>query len=163
MPASSLQELWNIEGNVEKAFKDWFTDKSLELQTSESELTLPDYFIAASFELGAITGHVNTSIGPAGEYDQFECTVNVIVRTRRHGEEDSQTVDIDSRHQELVGYVRTWLSVSQARGSALETYLEYYEIKFLRPSGTAYDQAGDFTETTLIYSGQINILTNAWP
>lgn len=163
MAATTLEELWNIEGNVEDAFKSWLADKSIELQVSESELTLDDNYIATEFELGATTQHVNPAIGDAGEYDQFECTVSVIVRTRRHGEEDSQTAAISNRHQELVGHVRKWLSVSQARGSALETYMNYYRLDFLRPGATAYNQEADFTETVLSYNGQISILTTSWP
>jgi hypothetical protein len=163
MPASSLTELLNFEGNVEEAYRLWFADQSIELQKSQGQDTLADSLIAASFELGATTEHAMEISTGVFEYDQYVCTLNVNVQTRRHDEEGSQTTAVQSRHQELVALVRTWMNVSKAKGSALQTYLAYYEFQFLTPSGTSYDSDSGFDETTLTYNGQISILPTAWP
>lgn len=163
MPASSLTELYNFEGNVESAFEDWLGDQTLEIVKSQDFDTLEDDYIAASFELGETTQHAYEISAGVWEYDQYACSVSITIRTRRHGETDSQTASVRSRHQELCARVRTWMSVSKAKGSALETYLAYYEFQFLRPAATQYASEGDFDETTLVYDGQISILPSAWP
>lgn len=163
MPASSLAYLLNFEGNVEEAFRKWLADQMIEVSKSQDEATLPDDYVAASFELGATTQHAMEIDPGVWEYDQYACTLTMTIRTRRHGEEGSQTASVSSRHQELVGIVRTWLNVSKAKGSALETYLEFYEFQFLRPAGASYVAEGDFDETTLTFDGQISILPTAWP
>lgn len=163
MPASSLVELLNFEGNVEAAFKSWLSDKLIELEVSQDWETLPDDFTAASFELGATTEHAYEISAGTWEYDQYDCNLAITIQTRRHGEEESGTTAVSSRHQELVATIRTWLAVSNAKGSALETYLNYYEFQFLRPAQTNYSQEGDFDITVLNFTGQISILPSAWP
>jgi hypothetical protein len=85
------------------------------------------------------------------------------VQTRRHNEEGSQTINVSSRHREIVALIRTWVSMLKAKGSALETYLKHYEIEFLRPSGSANTIEDVFDITTISYEGQISILTDAFP
>ena len=65
MPAANLIELYNFEGNVEAAFKSWLADNQIELyQTIEFDI-LPDDYIGAKLELGAVTGHYNPAPGGA--------------------------------------------------------------------------------------------------
>tara|TARA_R110001592_G_C12886003_1_gene725227 strand:+ start:264 stop:767 length:504 start_codon:yes stop_codon:yes gene_type:complete len=165
MPASSYTELFNFEGNVESAFREWLADQVIEVRETLGLESLPDDYIGTTFKLGAVTGHYNPSPGGAANptYDQYEFDLDFIIQTRRHNEEGSQTDGVKARHRELVALLRTWVSLLKAKGSSLETYLNHYEIQFLRPSGTANDVDDVFDITTLSYEGQISIVTTAWP
>ena len=165
MQASSYTELFNFEGNVESAFKEWLADQLIEVRETLGLESLPDDYIGVTFNLGATTGHYNLSPGGATNptYDQYEFNLDFVIQTRRHNEDGDTIKHIKSRQQGLVALLRTWLSLFKIKGSALETYLKYYEIEFLRPSGTANDVEDVFDVTTLSYEGQISILTNAFP
>ena len=165
MPATSYTELFNFEGNVESAFREWLGDQMLEVREQLDVETLPDDYIGVTMNLGGVTGHYNPSPGGATNptYDQYEFDLDFIVQTRRHNEEGSQTINVSSRHREIVALIRTWVSMLKANGSALETYWEHYEIEFLRPSGTANSIEDVFDITTISYEGQISILTDAFP
>jgi hypothetical protein len=165
MPATSYTELFNFEGNVESAFREWLGDQMLEVREQLDVETLPDDYIGVTMNLGGVTGHYNPSPGGASNptYDQYEFDLDFVVQTRRHNEEGSQTSNVSSRHREIVALIRTWVSMLKAKGSALETYLQYYQIEFLRPSGSANSIEDVFDITTISYDGQISILTNAFP
>lgn len=165
MPASSYTELFNFEGNVESAFKDWLADQMLEVRMQHDVETLPDDYIGVTMDLGAVTGHYNPAPGGATTevYDQYEFELKFTVQTRRHNEEGSQTENVRARQQEIVSLLRTWVSMLKAKGSALESYLAHYEIEFLRPAGSSNETDDVFDITTLTYDGQISILSNAWP
>ena len=165
MPAASYTELFNIEGNVESAFRQWLADQLLEVREQMDVETLPDDYIGATMTLGAVTGHYNPAPGGAANpvYDQYVFDLDFVVQTRRHNEEGSQTANVESRHREIIALLRTWVSLFKAKGSSLETYLEHYEIEFLRPTGTANSVEDVFDISTLSYEGQISVLSNAWP
>lgn len=165
MPAESYTELFNFEGNVESAFREWLGDQMLEVREQLSVESLPDDYIGVTMNLGGVTGHYNPSPGGATNptYDQYDFDLDFVVQTRRHNEEGSQTDNVKSRHREIVALIRTWVSMLKAKGSALETYLEYYQIEFLRPSGSANSVEDVFDITTISYDGQISILTDAFP
>lgn len=165
MPATSYTELFNFEGNVESAFREWLGDQFLDVREQLDVETLPDDYIGVTMNLGGVTGHYNPSPGGATNptYDQYEFDLDFVVQTRRHNEEGSQTINVSSRHREIVALIRTWVSMLKAKGSALETYLEHYEIEFLRPSGTANGIEDVFDISTISYEGQISILTDAFP
>lgn len=165
MPAASYTELFNFEGNVESAFRQWLADQMLEVREQMDVETLPDDYIGVSMQLGEVTGHYNPSPGGAANpvYDQYSFDLNFVVQTRRHNEEGSQTANVESRHREIIAMVRTWVSLFKAKGSSLETYLEHYEIEFLRPTGTSNDTEDVFDVSNLGYQGQISILSTAFP
>ena len=165
MPAASYTELFNFEGNVESAFREWLGDQMLEVREQLDVETLPDDYIGVTMTLGGVTGHYNPSPGGAANptYDQYEFDLDFMIQTRRHNEEGSQTTNVSSRHREIVALVRTWVSMFKAKGSALESYLEHYQIEFLRPSGSKNDVEDVFDITTISYEGQISILTDAFP
>ncbi len=165
MPASSYTELFNFEGNVESAFKEWLADQLIEVRETLGLESLPDDYIGVTFKLGAVTGHYNPSPGGATNptYDQYEFDLDFVIQTRRHNEDGELVKHISSRQHGLVALLRTWLSLFKIKGSSLESYLNYYQIEFLRPSGTANDVDDVFDITTLSYEGQISIVTTAWP
>ena len=165
MPASSYTEIFNFEGNVESAFRKWLEDQFLEVRETQGIEALPDDYIGASLTLGETTGHYNAAPGGADDpvYDQFQMGLEFTIQTRRHNEEGSQTENVKTRHNEIVALVRTWVSMLKAKGSALEGYLEHYQIEFLRPSASSRSVDDVFDVTILNYDGQISVLTSAWP
>jgi len=164
MPAASLAELYNFEGNIEGALRLWLADNLVECEQSIQFETLPDDYTGVTMTTGAVTGHYNPS--PAGGdtpgYDQYAAEFEFIVRTKRFDDGGDISEGLRSRHQELVALVRQVVSLSQAKGSALETYLEYYAIQFFRPSGTSHSVDGIYDETTLTFDSQFSILPTAW-
>jgi len=166
MAATSEQQLYNFEGNMEASFRAWLQAKALQTTISEATETADDNLIYAQFQVGTSTEHVGYKAdGTTQEYDQYACTVSIVIRTRRHSEDESSTASINTLHQERVGLVRKWLSVSQARGGGnLEGFLTLYELQFLVPQAAEYDvEAPDTDITTLNFAGQFSILPNAWP
>jgi hypothetical protein len=165
MPAESYAEVFNFEGNVESAFRKWLADQFLEVREQLGVETLPDDYIGVTMNLGGVTGHYNPAPGGAANptYDQYEFDLDFMIQTRRHNEEGSQTTNVESRHREIVALVRTWVSMLKAKGSMLETYLEHYQIEFLRPSKTSNSVEDIFDVSTLSFDGQISVLTTAWP
>jgi hypothetical protein len=165
MPAESYTELFNFEGNIESAFREWLADQELEVRETLGVELLPDEYIGVTCKTGAVTGHYNPAPGGASNpvYDQYDFDLEFLVQTRRHNEEGSQTDNVKARHQEIVALVRTWVSLLKAKGSTLENYLAHYEIEFLRPSGSSNDVDDVFDIATLSYDGQFSVLSNAWP
>jgi hypothetical protein len=165
MPAESYTELFNFEGNVESAFRQWLADQELEVRETLGVELLPDEYIGVTCNMGAVTGHYNPAPGGAANptYDQYSFDLDFLVQTRRHNEEGSQTDNVKARHHEIVALLRTWVSLFKAKGSALESYLAHYQIEFLRPAGTSHDVDEVFDLCTLSYEGQLSVLSNAWP
>ncbi len=166
MSATSEEQLFNFEGNIESAFAGWLSSKQIETIVSESTQTANDNLIYARVEVGATTEHVGYKAdGTTQEYDQYAFTVAIVIRTVRHDEEESGTTSINTLHQERVGLVRKWISTSRASGAAnLEGFLELYELQYLIPQSAEYDvEEPDTDITTLPFSSQFSILPNAWP
>lgn len=166
MPAETEEQLYNFEGNLEANIGTWLATKSLDTILSDNTETADDDFLHPEIELGAATGHVGYKAdGTTQEYDQYEFTLSIRVRTTRINEEESGTEGITTRHYERVALLRKWLSTSRATGDGnLEGALEFYEFQYLLPAGTDYDPAPpNFDETTLSYTGQFSILPSAWP
>ena len=162
MAANTEEQVFNFEGNLESAWRQFFASMVIELKDASNPQTLPEDFVAVMVEVGAATGKAIHKPDGSSEYSQYEFKVEFTIRTERDNE-SSQNADIATRHQELVAMCRRWLSVGNARGS-LDSYLTLYEINTLTPSAsnrTASDD--DYDETMLEYSGAFDILTNAFP
>ena len=104
---------------------------------------------------------------PSGEYeyDQYDLTLNFTITTKRTEEEGSGDDTVPRRHQQIVANVRRWISIGNAKDSALQTYLTLYTINRLVPDGAEYDhdEDTDEDETILSFTGTFSILTDAWP
>ena len=164
MAANSEEQVFNFEGNLESGWQQFFAAKILELQSANEPQTLPEDFISVMVELGAATDKAIHKPSGASEYSQYDFSVDFVIRTERDGEA-SQNADIKTRHQEIVAMCRRWLSVGNAKG-AMDSYLPFYEINTLTPAGTrreVSDNDSDYDETSLTYTGQFDILTNAFP
>jgi len=166
MAASNETELFNFEGNINEAFRHWLEDNLTELQTSNDLAVLPDEYVGAMVEIGAANpNHMQRKPNGEAEYDQYDLTLNFTVLTKRTEEEASGDDTIPRRHHELVANVRRWIAISNAKPSALQSYLTLYTINRLVPDGAEYDHddANDEDETVLSFAGTFSILTDAWP
>lgn len=166
MPATSDDEVFNFEGNLEQSFYDFLLANGLELATANDPQRLGDDFMGVQFFLGGLHEDEHMSEKPNGdlEYDHYLYSVTITIHTDR--QENALPGAAFSRyHRELVAKVRNLLSISRAANVAsLNDQLDYYWINRLIPSGTdytAYDNSYD--ETVLNFEGDFSIRPEAWP
>lgn len=164
MPANSEEQIFNFEGNLEEAFQAWLDSKDILAFSSVNPKVLPDQFIALMVEIGAATDKLYPKSVGRNEESQYAFTLNVIIQSGSSEEEESTDPDIRRKHQETVATCRKWLSVSNAKGN-FDSFLPLYVVNFLTPAGSPrlVDDENDYYETTLTYSGQFYIRSDAWP
>ena len=166
MPATSDNEVFNFEGNMEQSFYDFLLDEGIELATANDPQRLGDDFIGVQFIVGALADDEHMSAKPDDslEYDHYNFTVDITIHTDRV--ENSVPGAAFSRyHRELVAKVRNLLSISRAaQVASLNDKITLYWINRLIAGDTnytAYDTSYD--ETVLTYEGDFSILPEAWP
>ena len=166
MPATSDEEVFNFEGNLEQSFYDFLLAEGIELATANDPQRLGDDFIGVQVSIGSIADDEHMSEKPDGslEYDHYEYEVSITIHTDRI--ENSVPGAAFSRyHRELVAKVRNLLSISRAaEGASLNDQISLYWINRLIASDTsynAYESSKD--ETILSYNGSFSILPEAWP
>jgi len=166
MPATSDEEVFNFEGNLEQSFYDFLLAEGIELATANDPQRLGDDFIGVQVSIGSIADDEHMSEKPDGslEYDHYEYEVSITIHTDRI--ENSVPGAAFSRyHRELVAKVRNLLSISRAaQGASLNDQVTLYWINRLvaaQTNYTAYDNSYD--ETVLTYEGDFSILPEAWP
>jgi len=166
MPATSDEEVFNFEGNLEQSFYDFLLAEGIELATANDPQRLGDDFIGVQVSIGSIADDEHMSEKPDGnlEYDHYDYSVEITIHTDRI--ENSVPGAAFSRyHRELVAKVRNLLSISRAaQGASLNDQVTFYWINRLvaaQTNYTAYDNSYD--ETVLTYEGDFSILPEAWP
>lgn len=166
MPATSDDEVFNFEGNLEESFYSFLQDNGLELATANDPQRLGDDFMGVQVSINGLHEDEHMSEKPSGdlEYDHYLYSVTITIHTDR--QENALPGAAFSRyHRELVAKVRNLLSISRAaQVASLNDQLDYYWINRLIPSGTdytAYDNSYD--ETVLSFEGDFGIRTEAWP
>ena len=166
MPATSNEEVFNFEGNLEQSFYDFLLANGIELATANDPQRLGDDYVGVQITIGGIADDEHMSEKPDGnlEYDHYEYEVSITIHTDRI--ENSVPGAAFSRyHRELVAKVRNLLSISRAaEGASLNDQIALYWINRLvaaQTNYTAYDNSYD--ETVLTYEGDFSILPEAWP
>jgi len=166
MPATSDEEVFDFEGNLEQGFYDFLLANGIELATANDPQRLGDDYIGVQIILGGLHDDEHMSAKPSGdlEYDHYLYEARVTIHTDR--QENALPGSAFSRyHRELVAKVRNLLSISRAANVAsLNDDIDYYWINRLIPSATeytSYDTSKD--ETILNFEGDFSILTTAWP
>jgi len=165
MPATTRTEVFAFENNLNKAFRDWFDDNSIELFDRSVLKDPASAYISVKTEIGEATGHY-TPLGSGFVYDHYNFTVTFLVKSPRFEPEHPEADDIDSLHYLLIANVRRWMSKLEAGSDPqpnIDDYLSLYEINTLRPSGTVMSIDGESDETELTYTGQFSIIPSAWP
>jgi len=166
MPATSDEEVFNFEGNLEQSIYDFLLAEGIELATANDPQRLGDDFIGVQVSIGSIADDEHMSEKPDGnlEYDHYDYSVEITIHTDRI--ENSVPGAAFSRyHRELAAKVRNLLSISRAaEGASLNDQITFYWINRLvaaQTNYTAYDNSYD--ETVLTYEGDFSILPEAWP
>lgn len=166
MPATSDDEVFNFEGNLEKSFYEFLLDNGIEIATANNPQTLSDDYVAVTIELLGLAEDEHMSEKPGGqlEYDHYNFSANVTIHTDRI-ENAVPGQAFNRYHRELIAKIRNLLSISRAEQVAsLNDKIEYYWINRLIPVTTNYTAfETSYDETTLTYEGDFSILTNSWP
>lgn len=166
MPATTDEEVFNFEGNLEQAFYDFLLDNGIELATANDPQRLGDDFAGVEITIGGISDDEHMSEKPSGdlEYDHYEYSASITIHTDRI-ENTVPSASFSRHHRELVAKVRNLLSISRAsQVASLNDKISHYWINRLVPTGTsytAYDSSYD--ETVISFEGDFSILTTAWP
>ena len=166
MPATTDEEVFSFEGNLEQAFYDFLLANGIELATANDPQRLSDDYIGVQVFLAGINEDEHMSEKPGGqlEYDHYDYSVDITVHTDRN-ENAVPAAQFSRYHRELVAKVRNLLSISRAaQVSSLNDSIDYYWINRLVASDTNYTATDNsFDETVLTFEGDFSILTNAWP
>ena len=166
MPATSNEEVFNFEGNLEQSFYDFLLANGIELATANDPQRLGDDYVGVQVSLGGIADDEHMSEKPDGnlEYDHYDYEVSITIHTDRI-ENAVPGAAFSRYHRELVAKVRNLLSISRAaEGASLNDQISLYWINRLIASDTsynAYESSKD--ETILSYNGSFSILPEAWP
>jgi len=166
MPATSDEEVFNFEGNMEQSFYDFLLAEGIELATANDPQRLGDDYVGVQFMVNGIAEDEHMSEKPDGnlEYDHYLFGVEITIHTDRI-ENAVPGAAFSRYHRELVAKVRNLLSISRAaEGASLNDQISLYWINRLIASDTsynAYESSKD--ETKLSYNGSFSILPEAWP
>jgi len=168
MAAPNLTTLLDFETNVEDAAQIFLSTETglaatnVNASLDQDDLELPR--IEVAFELGDALdppdekGNAQSEL----EYRKYSGTLNVMVMTR--GSLDgSQT-----QHRELRAEVRAALLLNADNfttldGAGPDTILPYYDVNYLRPTGTQYQVEGDVAMSALSFQMNLCIRNDAWP
>jgi len=166
MPATTDEEVFNFEGNLEQSFYDFLLDNGIELATANDPQRLGDDYVGVQIEIAGLAEDEHMSEKPSGdlEYDHYNYTASITIHTDRN-ENATPGASFSRYHRELVAKVRHLFSTSRAaQVASLNDSIDYYWINRLvatETTYTAYDSSYD--ETVLSYEGDFSILTSAWP
>lgn len=168
--APSLEALFDTQYIVENAIASYLNDGGLVAYISQENINLPDARIICEYQAGPSAGHQATSgtthTGQP-ELDWFNGIINFTVQTERAKVGASPDAAISTLH----GYWCARLRVLMLRGAingsidgitALD--LPYHRIAVQGFIGQQDAVPIDgFDETTLAYSVQLQMLSDAWP
>lgn len=166
MPAPNLETLLDFETNVESAAKTFLaTDTGLSASSIFSTLD-QDSFVAprigVQFELGEALDPPDqkTLTDTELEYRKYTGTLSIEVVS------DGSINDSQIAHRQLRAKVRASLLLNAENFTTLvngESILPYYDVNYLRPTGTTIDADGDLLISTLEYEMNLVIRNDAFP
>lgn len=166
MPASTDEEIFDFEGNLEQSFYDFLLENGIEVATANDPQRLGDDYIGVQVLVGGIADDQHMIEKPNGhlEYGHYNYSVEITIHTDRI-ENANPALPYSRYHRELVAKTRNLLSISRAAEVAsLNDKIEYYWINQLLAEQTTYQTFDEnFDETVLNYSGDFSILPDAWP
>lgn len=166
MPATSDEEVYDFEGNMERAFYEFLDAQGIDLATANDPQRLGDDYIGVQVMIMGVDDDEHMSEKPSGdlEYDHYLFNTEITIHTDRQ-ENAVPSASFSRYHRELVAKVRHLLSISRAANTAsLNDSLDLYWINRLVPSETNYiPYEGSYDETVLTFEGDFSVLTTAWP
>jgi len=166
MPAPDFTTLLDFETNIETAATT-FLETDTGLTASSLFATLDqDTFVVPRLEVMFEKGEAldpptpQTVNSSQVEYMQHKGVLSIRVVS------DASVADTQTTHRQLRGKVRTSMLLNAQNfttPSGGSTVLPYYEVKYMRPTGTTYEVDGDLAISSLTYDMTIAIKTDAFP
>ena len=133
MPATSNEEVFNFEGNLEQSFYDFLLANGIELATANDPQRLGDDYVGVQITIEGIADDEHMSEKPDGnlEYDHYNYEAIITIHTDRI-ENAVPGAAFSRYHRELVAKVRNLLSISRAaEGASLNDQITLYWINRL--------------------------------
>lgn len=169
-PATSLDELLNIQANVEASFAAYFTANGMTAYHTRSTSDLPDERVIFMAEIGAALGHCATSAMThtgSQEQDWFSFMLKILVQSDRTKRIGQTSTGLDIYHDAQVAKARKLMLRGALQGSIggiTPLELNWYLIPVLSFAGDSYSVDETALDTTeLVFTGQIQIHADAWP
>tara|TARA_S200002703_G_scaffold107052_1_gene92994 strand:+ start:1681 stop:2187 length:507 start_codon:yes stop_codon:yes gene_type:complete len=166
MPAPNLETLLDFETNFETASKT-FLETATGLTAASTYSTLDqDTFVVprieVMFEMGAgIDPPASKTLDSSTvEYMAHEGTLTIRVVS------DASVNGTQNNHRTIRGKVRGSMLLNADNFTTVDgdtTILPYYDVKYLRPTGTDFEIDGDLAISNLTYSIIFSIKEDAFP
>lgn len=166
MPAPNDETVLDFETNFETASKT-FLETSTGLTAGDTFATLDqDFFVLPRIE---VMFEVGEGIDPPApktlndsnvEYMAYSATLIVRVLS------DASVSGTQTDHRSIRSKVRKSLLLNSANFTTPDgdtTILPYYDVKYLRPSGTSYEIDGDLAVSTMTFDIRFSIKEDAFP
>ena len=162
MSAPDFTTLLDFETNFETAAKTFLaTDTGLPTSSLYANLD-QDYFTNPRLEIEFVVGEAADPPTPQTvnssrvEYMQYTGTLNI------HVVSDASVDGTHVMHRQLRAKIRRSLLLN-AQNFTTPTVLPYYEVNYLRPSGTTFGLEKELATTTLSFEVKFAIKTDAFP
>lgn len=166
MTAPNLETLLDFETNVESAAKTFMaTDTGLSASSVFAMLDQDSFVsprIEIQFELGEALDPTDIKIPTEAELEYRKYTGTLSINVVSDGSIDDSQI----AHRQLRAKVRSSLLLNAQNFTTLvdgERILPYYDVNYLRPTGTTIDADGDILVSTLEYEMNLVIRSDAFP
>lgn len=165
MPAPNLETLLDFETNVESAAKIFLAaDTGLNASSVFATLDQSTFVtprLVVSFELSEAVDppDLKAAESPELEYHKYAGVLTVQVIS------DGAVNGSMTAHRQLRGKVRASLLLNAenfTKDVSGERVLPYYDVNYLRPTGTTIDAEDDILVSTLEYQMNLVIRNDAW-
>jgi hypothetical protein len=166
MAAPDLETLFDFETNFELAAQTFLSD-ALDVAVSfiyrsleQEDFELPRAHV--EFQLGEALDPPGKRTDEPGElaYVKYGATLNVVIVS------DGTDAKSQAEHRTLRAKARAALEIAATNWDfevSSESVLPYYEVNYMRPSGTQYEADGDIITSELSYQVFFSINDDAWP
>ncbi len=167
MAAPDLETLLDFETNVESAAKTFLqtatglSAASAFASLDQDDLVLPR--ISVMLEMGEALDPTDprTTGSSDLEYRKYAATLNILIVT------DASIDGTQADHRSIRAKVRSAMLLNADNFTTDDgeggTILPYYDVNYMRPSGTSFEQDGDLAISTLAYTINLVIRNDAWP
>lgn len=167
MAAPNLETLLDFETNVESAAKTFLqTATGLSASSAFATLDQDDLIlprISVAFELGEALDPTDPKTTGSSEFEylKYAGTLNIQIVT------DASIDGTQENHRSYRAKARSAMLLNADNWTTDDgeggTILPYYDVNYMRPTGTTFEQDGDLAVSMLTYSMNVVIRSDAWP
>ena len=167
MAAPNLETLLDFETNVESAAKTFLqTATGLSASSAFATLDQDDLIlprISVAFELGEALDPTDPKTTGSSEFEylKYSGTLNIQIVT------DASINGTQASHRSYRAKARSAMLLNADNWTTNDgeggTILPYYNVNYMRPTGTTFEQDGDLAVSMLTYSMNVVIRSDAWP